>query len=211
VFNPYSGVKTSILILDKSLAKQSKSIAFFSVDADGFGLGAQRRATERNDLPQVKAELEDYLQALHHEHISGDLQPALGLIVAKDRIAADGNYNLSRERYREAGSTDSAWPLVPVGAVFHKSEQTVLPSSLNGQVTYIGLENITQNTGEITGSVITETPSDIMSLKNVFKPGNILYGKLRPNLNKVWLADRSGICSTDIFVLEPREGKAEPN
>ncbi|EQD40423.1 type I restriction enzyme M protein, partial [mine drainage metagenome] len=46
VFQPYSGVKTSILILDKSLAKQSDTIAFFRVDNDGYGLGAQRRAID---------------------------------------------------------------------------------------------------------------------------------------------------------------------
>ena len=63
-FNPYSGVKTSILILDKSLARQSDTIAFFKVENDGFGLGAQRRAFDKNDLPQVKAELGAYLQAL---------------------------------------------------------------------------------------------------------------------------------------------------
>ena len=40
VFNPYSGVKTSILLLDKSLAKQSDTIAFFKIENDGFGLGA---------------------------------------------------------------------------------------------------------------------------------------------------------------------------
>jgi len=39
-FNPYSGVKTSILILDKALAKQSDTIGFFKVENDGFGLGA---------------------------------------------------------------------------------------------------------------------------------------------------------------------------
>jgi type I restriction enzyme M protein len=43
-FNPYSGVKTSILILDKSIARQSETIAFFKVENDGFSLGAQRRA-----------------------------------------------------------------------------------------------------------------------------------------------------------------------
>ena len=63
-FNPYSGVKTCILILDKSLARQSDTIAFFKVENDGFGLGAQRRAIEKNDLPQVQAELAAYLQAL---------------------------------------------------------------------------------------------------------------------------------------------------
>ena len=60
-FNPYAGVKTSILILDKSLAKQSDTIAFFKVENDGFGLGAERRSIEKNDLPLVRAELSAYL------------------------------------------------------------------------------------------------------------------------------------------------------
>lgn len=63
-FNPYSGVKTSILILDKSIARQSDTIGFFKVENDGFGLGAQRRASEKNDLPQAQAELAAYLHAL---------------------------------------------------------------------------------------------------------------------------------------------------
>ena len=53
VFNPYSGVKTSILILDKVLAKKTNHIAFFKVENDGFDLGAQRREIDKNDLPQV--------------------------------------------------------------------------------------------------------------------------------------------------------------
>ena len=58
VFNPYSGVKTSILILDKALARRTdRHIAFFKVEADGYDLGAQRRAVDRNDLPEVQAEL----------------------------------------------------------------------------------------------------------------------------------------------------------
>ncbi len=56
VFNPYSGVKTSILILDKSLARQSDTIGFFKIENDGFGLGAQRRPIDKNDLPQARAE-----------------------------------------------------------------------------------------------------------------------------------------------------------
>ena len=64
VFNPYSGVKTSILILDKALAKQAQTIGFFKVENDGFGLGAQRREIEKNDLPQVRAEVAAYLNAL---------------------------------------------------------------------------------------------------------------------------------------------------
>ena len=50
VFNPYSGVKTSILLMDKTKAKQNDSILFVKVENDGFDLGAQRRPIDKNDL-----------------------------------------------------------------------------------------------------------------------------------------------------------------
>ncbi len=74
-FNPYSGVKTSILILDKSVARRSDNIAFFKVDNDGYGLGAQRRAFDKNDLPRVKAELAAYLQALRSQQPATHRRP----------------------------------------------------------------------------------------------------------------------------------------
>ncbi len=114
-FNPYSGVKTSILILDKSLAKQSDTIAFFKVENDGFGLGAQRRAIDKNDLPRVQAELAAYLHALRNQRATADLQPTCGLIVAKEKIAANGDYNLSGERYREGATSNHSFPLVFLG------------------------------------------------------------------------------------------------
>ena len=222
VFQPYSGVKTSILILDKSLAKKANTIAFFKIENDGFGLGAQRRAIEKNNLPETARILKEWLNhGIHGTHgkektetdsVSSSVYSVVsnGLFVPKEKIAANGDYNLSGERYREGSVTASSWPFVPVGDVFRKVELTVLPESLDGPVTYLGLENIKQNTGEIEGNVVTEKPADIKSLKNVFKPRDILYGKLRPNLNKVWLADRKGICSTDIFVIEATEGTTDP-
>ncbi|MDP1638878.1 MAG: N-6 DNA methylase [Candidatus Nitrotoga sp.] len=110
-FNPYSGVKTSILILDKSIAKQSYSVAFFKVENDGYGLGAQRRANTGEQLTQVQAELAEYLQALRSRQPIDSLQPALGLIIAKEKIAANGDYNLSGERYREGDLRQSVFPL----------------------------------------------------------------------------------------------------
>jgi type I restriction enzyme M protein len=115
VFNPYSGVKTSILILDKSLAKQSDTIAFFKVKNDGFGLGAQRRANAGGQLTQVKVELTEYLQALRSQQPTDNLMPTLGLIVPKEKIAANGDYNLSGERYREETIKKSSFPFVELG------------------------------------------------------------------------------------------------
>jgi type I restriction enzyme M protein len=117
-FNPYSGVKTSILILDKSLARQSGTVAFFKVENDGFGLGAQRRAFDKNDIPQVRVELEAYLQAVrNHQPVIG-LGPTLGLIVPKEKIAATGDYNLNGERYGDQTRIHQAkWPAVSLGEI----------------------------------------------------------------------------------------------
>ena len=135
VFNPYSGVKTSILILDKSLAKKTGRIGFFKVENDGYDLGAQRRPIDKNDLPRVRAELGEYLRRLRAgesvdaiqptptdrvaepgaQYKTDNFQPTLGLIAEKEKIAAGGDYNLSGERYRVSAQTNSEWPMVELG------------------------------------------------------------------------------------------------
>jgi len=115
VFQPYSGVKTSIIILDKSIAKRSNTIAFFKVDNDGFGLGAQRRVIVKNDLPTVATEIAEYLGRLRRHESVEDLQLSQGLIVPKEKIAENGDYNLSGERYRENIASNHSFPLVYLG------------------------------------------------------------------------------------------------
>ena len=60
VFQPYAGVKTSILILDKEQGQKSDSIFFAKVENDGFSLGAQRTPITKNDLPEVLIEIERF-------------------------------------------------------------------------------------------------------------------------------------------------------
>jgi type I restriction enzyme M protein len=122
-FNPYSGVKTSILILDKAIAKKSKTIAFFKVENDGFGLGAQRREIEKNDLPQVTLEIEAYLQALRDSAATDALVFSTGHVVLKEKIAKNGDYNLSADRYREAVVHSSVFPMKSLGSLV----ETVTP------------------------------------------------------------------------------------
>ena len=62
VFKPYSGVKTSILFLDKKLARQTQEILFLKISADGFDLGDQRREIEADDLPLAKRYLDRWLK-----------------------------------------------------------------------------------------------------------------------------------------------------
>ncbi|MDE0432058.1 MAG: N-6 DNA methylase [Caldilineaceae bacterium] len=227
VFNPYSGVKTSILLLDKGLARRTDRIAFFKVENDGYDLGAQRRPIDKNDLPRVRGEIGAYIQRLRE----GDAPPPSttmvaergaeyttagppnkdGLTVERQELATEGEYSLSGERYRVVSVNASSWPFAPVKELFERSVETVQPRTLTGTINYVGLENISQNTGKLLGQTINDDPASIKSLKSVFEPDQILYGKLRPNLNKVWLADCKGICSTDIYVIKPKTGKVNPN
>jgi type I restriction enzyme M protein len=117
VFNPYSGVKTSILILDKSLAKKSDTVAFFKVENDGFGLGAQRREVSGEQLTQVKIELAEYLRAVRNQVSTEDLLFTHGLIVPKIKLTANDDYNFSGERYRESELTNHIFPLVKIGDI----------------------------------------------------------------------------------------------
>ncbi len=115
VFQPYSGVKTSILILDKSLAKTSDSIAFFKVENDGFGLGAQRRAIEKNDLFDAVEFLKTWVLLIGADRMVVSSPNAL--IVPKEKIAGNGDYNLSGERYRENLIISRKYPLLMIGEI----------------------------------------------------------------------------------------------
>lgn len=65
----------------------------------------------------------------------------------------------------------------------------------------VELEHIGSATGELLSST---TATENSSLKSVFNSGDVLFGKLRAYLRKYWFADRSGVCSTEIWVLAPK-------
>ena len=116
VFQPYSGVKTSILLMDKNLAKKTDYIVFAKVENDGFDLGAQRRPNGKDDLPIILEYLAQYKTGLANNEIIDDID--LAHSVAKEEIAASGDYNLSGDRYRQfEHHANSAFPLVELGEV----------------------------------------------------------------------------------------------
>ena len=384
VFNPYSGVKTSILFFDKQLAKKTDKILFVEVKNDGFDLGAQRRPIKENDLPAAFQAIREYQKSYNKKDLK---LPDNCLLVEKSKIAENGDYNLTASRYRQTAqvinskwemvklgdvcevlngyafksdlyvpkghrvmritnvqrgylsdsnpkfyacddalqqydlrekdillsltgnvgrvgmmtkeflpaylnqrvaclriktpnileqflffilNTDDFeelcisnsngiaqknlstefvkniqiplpplevqqeivkelegyqaiingsqeiidnwkpsftikpnWPKVKLGDVCEKSDETIDPQEKTGIVNYIGLENIVSSKMELTGTI--EHPySSIKSTKNIFQKDDVLYGKLRPNLNKVYLAKEDGICSTDILVLRAK-------
>ncbi|HAM15068.1 MAG TPA: type I restriction endonuclease subunit S [Eggerthellaceae bacterium] len=88
------------------------------------------------------------------------------------------------------------WCWVRLGSCVSKS--TTKSNTNDSNVLYIGLENFESGAG-ITSYA---DASGTKSVKSVFYPGQILYGRLRPYLNKHDVAKVEGVCSTDILVYE---------
>ncbi len=199
IFQPYSGVKTSILLMDKALAKKTSSLLFVKIDNDGFNLGAQRREIEHNDLPEALQCLREFSHACRSgETFAAEKYPKV-LQVEKDKIGENGEWNLSGERYRVNNIHISKYKLISIHQICKKVKDNISPSKFSGSVNYIGLENIKPNYVGLVGRIKYEY-SEIKSIKTKIQINDILYGKLRPNLNKVYLSEIKGICSTDILV-----------
>ncbi len=93
-----------------------------------------------------------------------------------------------------------------IGELVKERRETVEPKTLgNSSVNYIGLEHVQSLTGELVGFA-PRVAKSIKSRSKVFQENDVLFGRLRPNLNKVWLAHQpasEGICSTEFLVLIP--------
>jgi type I restriction enzyme S subunit len=101
----------------------------------------------------------------------------------------------------ELGPLPQEWRVVRLGEVVSLFGSPVNPRQVVAE-RYVGLEHI--ESGDIRIRRWGH-PRDVRSLKTAFQPGDVLYGKLRPYLDKAALAEWEGICSTDILVLRPGE------
>ena len=99
------------------------------------------------------------------------------------------------------------WESVKIGDIATIEKNVATPDSLNGNSQkFIGLENIERDSGRLVN--FSEISGDeLRSTKFKFTPEHILYGKLRPYLNKVFLPDFEGVCSTDIVTIKPNPKK----
>lgn len=110
VFNPYAGVKTSILFFDRAFAKTNDDILFVRVDNDGFSLGAQRTPIKQNDLPEALKIINEHREG---KDVSGYER---AMVVSKERIA-ENNYDLTAAKYIEKETRECKYEMVKLGDV----------------------------------------------------------------------------------------------
>lgn len=115
VFNPYSGVKTSILLIDKLFSKFKDEILFVKLNNDGFDLGAQRREIEGSEIPEIIRIVKKYHTDLEPQTADDEiLQHPLVTIAPKKQIE-EQDYVLVGERYLSNSMPEAKHKMVSLG------------------------------------------------------------------------------------------------
>lgn len=134
-------------------------------------------------------------------------------VISAENLSTEKRWNIGLFVADNLKRATSGMPRVPIGEVVRERKNALNPQDFKSHVfNYIGLENVEANSGML----VNFTPvrgSQIMSRSKIFLPGDILYGRLRPNLNKVFLVGPNmseGICSTEFYVLTPNPDKVLP-
>jgi type I restriction enzyme M protein len=118
VFQPYSGVKTSVLVIDKKTSLSRDKVLFVNISADGYDLGATKRPVDKNDLPEAIEILKSWQDGI-------EIESNLAFYVKKKDIELNGNYNLSGEKYKfGANEATSKWDLVELKDILDYEQPT---------------------------------------------------------------------------------------
>lgn len=135
-------------------------------------------------------------------------EPAIELLkkirTEKDRLIAEGK--IKRDKPLAEISDEEkpfelpvSWEWCRLGAVTTYGS-SAKAATIKPETWVLDLEDVEKGTGKLLNkSRFSERPA--LSDKNVFFAGDVLYGKLRPYLNKVLVADEDGICTTEIVPL----------
>ena len=139
VFNPYSGVKTSVLLFDKALARRTDKILFVKMNNDGFDLGAQRRPIEKNDIPEIVKIVKGFAFCVSTESEKDFIDDSgLSIVATKDEIAKN-DYVLVGDRYVKSINLQTKWKMVHLSYVCdvlrgltYKKEDEANTKTING-------------------------------------------------------------------------------
>ncbi|MDR2431692.1 MAG: N-6 DNA methylase [Candidatus Margulisbacteria bacterium] len=209
VFQPYSGVKTSILFFDKQFIKKTDKILFIEIKNDGFDLGAQRRKIEKNDLPEALAVLAAWQQGL-------EKKSELAIWAPQEKIAAAGDYNLSGGRYKMAKiRKNQKWPLVElkeVAALLRGQGLTKSDLREKGRNKCVHYGQLYTLYGQVIKEAVSRTDRDgkILSVSgDVLVPGTTTAGPLGIATASALLED-GVIIGGDINILRIDKAKINP-
>ncbi len=220
IFQPYSGVKTSILFMDRQLAKKTGKVLFVEIQNDGFDLGAQRRPIDKNDLPKALELINRWQNATNTKtDFSSDSQ--MITLVEKSKLAENEEYNLTASKYKVTQDfSNCKWEMVKLGdARFFMVESGGTPSSKedsywNGDINWVSLidvpvsesfTTITSTNRKITQKGLEKSAAKLLPINTILISSRATIGRIA--INKVELATNQGfknIIIKDFSKVDPK-------
>ena len=214
VFQPYSGVKTSILILDKELNQKSDSIFFAKVENDGFSLGAKRRPINKDDLPIIKQEIYELFSSK-----ASSSNNTLVWSVEKSEVQNEPHFLLSPETYMTVSQSLSAFEIVSLDNVCESIEDGDWIESKDQSEHGIRLVQ----TGNIGIGQYLDKPDKARFISSetfqrlncrALKSSNVLVSRLPDPVGRACIVsslESNSITSVDVAILELDKSKLIPN
>jgi len=186
VFKPYAGVKTSVLILDGSLTKNTGDVLFLTLDNDGYDLGDQRQPIDKNDISAASNALLQWKRHVLHgspfksENLLTSEGKRLAVVVPKKTILANDSYDFSSDTYLYGGCADTfPWPGVELSEVCDLAGGGT-PSKQNkhfwenGSIKWIAARHVDEQ-GNIIGSELITPAAVEQSTTTVVPAGGIVF------------------------------------
>lgn len=163
------------------------------------------------NIPQLKAEqtaianilskVDEAIASVQNSIAAAErLKKSLMQKLLTGKMKPDGTFRTSDDFYTDEkfGKVPVGWEVKRVDDLALRKTEVIDPTKTNEVFDYVGLEHVISNEFERNGKGVS---NETVALKVKFEKGDILYGKLRPYLNKVLIADISGVGSTEFIVL----------
>lgn len=208
VFNPYSGVKTSILLIDKTLAKTKDKILFVKLNNDGFDLGAQRREIKGSEIPEIIHTLKDY-------QMGADVSNHRFATLTNKSEIAKQDYILVGERYASSDHTTSEWNTVKLGDICELNPKKSEVKDFTGEVSFVPMATLSE-TDMYFSTQEKKNLKEVYAGYTYFRDDDVLLAKVTPCFEngKSGLAkdleNGIGFGSSEFFVLRANLNRVLP-
>lgn len=211
VFKPYSGVKTSILFLDKKRARQTDSVLFLKITADGFDLGDKRTPGGQDDLPEAQRVIDAWRTGKQ-----GIMSPLLHQFVPKAELLAHKSCSLQAEHFLGVDLTDRSGEWVALGEIASFSNggtpSTKNPEFWGGDIPWVSSKDmkslvITDTEDHVTSAAIKSSATKLL-------PANTILCVVRSGILKhtfpVAITARPMCTNQDILSITPDPERLDP-
>ena len=135
-------------------------------------------------------------------------------IIKTEELLKSSRWNLKVWLNSNQEDLSTSFPMIKLGELLVERKKSLNPQDFKDSIfNYVGLENVKSYAGFLV-EFAPKYGKSIKSRSKIFVNGDILYGRLRPSLNKCMLVDdrlKEGICSTEFFVLVRKNEQTLPN